>query len=332
MPISGNRDSVPLPLSPADLLAADTDPIWDLSFRGIYQDPSVSPTVAALPWYLFNGNHDYGGALESQINWGTPDRIANSGRPSTDGVWRMPALNWTFPRIPIGDGNTAAGNCASMIIIDTCPLTTTYRASAGTDPDRRASTGLPGVFQDQINKFCTACGGVSTWEQMRWLRDQLKQESAACKVVFMAGHHPVVGSGQHAHSTRQQDLRVRLSFPKVFEWAGVDQYLNGHDHIVDIVELDGAASGASGTATLYVTTGAGSNIRTNNQAPIEGTDLSLLVDNGFTVHSANTTHTMVTTVKWDGSVFFKRAQVVRPKLRDAPRAPPADVDWLQPGF
>ena len=52
MPISGNRDSVPLPLSPANLLAADTDPIWDLSFRGIYQDPSVSPTVAALPWYL----------------------------------------------------------------------------------------------------------------------------------------------------------------------------------------------------------------------------------------------------------------------------------------
>ena len=246
----------------------------------------------------------------------------------------MPALNWTFPRIPIGDGNVAAGNCASMIIIDTCPLTTTYRATSGdtTDPDRRATTNLPGVFQDQINKFCTACGGVSTWEQMRWLRDQLKQESAACKVVFMAGHHPVVGSGQHAHSARQQDLRVRLSFPKVFEWAGVDQYLNGHDHIVDIVELDGAASGASGTATLYVTTGAGSNIRTNNQAPIEGTDLSLLVDNGFTVHSANTTHTMVTTVKWDGSVFFKRAQVVRTKMRDAPRAPPADVDWLQPGF
>ena len=236
MPVSGNRDSIPLPPSAADLLAADNDPIWDASFRHVYN----TPTLRNVPFYNFQGNHDYGGLLDSVLNWGA--RAASQTRPNTDGFdarWKAPDLNFTL-RFPIGDGSP--GNCASIIIIDTCPLIFTYRATAPdrdtADPERRATTTLPGVFMDQINRFspqvCDGAGrcGKSTWDQMRWFRDQLVAESSACKVVMVGGHHPIVGSGQHARSLNQGDLKNfvntaaggtggRLNLPTVFNWAGV---------------------------------------------------------------------------------------------------------------
>ena len=246
---------------------------------------------------------DYGGLLASVLNWGP--RATAENRPGNDGYdarWLAPDLNFTL-RVPIGDGNAAAGNCASIIIIDTCPLILTYRAStsdrATADPDRPASSALPGVFMDQINLFspqvCDGSGrcGKSTWEQMRWFRDQLVAESNACKVVMVGGHHPIVGSGQHARSNNQGDLKNfintaaggtggRLNLPTVFKWAGVDHYMNGHD-VRRALSFPAAAAAAAPPhavsppfpisqhnlevsqapavgQTLYIVTGAGSNM------------------------------------------------------------------------
>jgi hypothetical protein len=70
--------------------------------------------------------------------------------------------------------------------------------------------------------------------------------------------------------------------------------------------------------------------------------LHLLEDNGFSVHSANTTHTQVTLVRYDGVVVYSKVQPVLRKLRDAPGAPPpvfgaacvapACKEWVQPAF
>jgi len=284
-----------------------------------------------------------GGLLASVVNWGA--RAATQTRPNTDGFdarWKAPDLNYTV-RFPIGDGDVQAGNCASMIIIDTCPLIRTYRNNAGVpvgtgDPDRPAGPNLPGVFHDQINKFSPEMGGVTTWAQMRWFRDQLVAESKACKVIIVGGHHPIVGSGQHARSTNQGDLKNhegtpgggvggRLDLPNVFAWAGVDSYFNGHDHNMEVSQVP------SVSPTLYIVTGAGSNIRDN--AILVPESLFLIEDNGFTVHSANTTHTQITLVKYDGSVLFTKVQPVLPKLRDNPSKPPpsiAPVNWVAPSF
>ena len=35
-----------------------------------------------------------------------------------------------------------------------------------------------------------------------------------------------------------QDLRSRLNMPEAFSWAGVDVYLNGHDHIMELSNRD----------------------------------------------------------------------------------------------
>ena len=69
--------------------------------------------------------------------------------------------------------------------------------------------------------------------------------------------------------------------------------------------------------------------------------LYLIEDNGFSVHSANTTHTQVALVRYDGVVVYSKVQPVLRKLRDAPAAPPlfgaacvppACKEWVQPGF
>ncbi len=84
--------------------------------------------------------------------------------------------------------------------------------------------------------------------------------------------------------------------------------------------------------TQYVTTGAGSNIRDNNI--IIPQSKFLLQDNGFTIHSANTTHIMTTLVKYDGSIVYKLAQPTLPKLRDTNLPIPTDpgLQWLDPAF
>jgi hypothetical protein len=75
-----------------------------------------------------------------------------------------------------------------------------------------------------------------------------------------------------------------------------------------------------------------SSLRSRTNAILVPQSLFLLEDNGFTVHSANTTHTQVTHVKFDGSVVFTKVQALNAKLRTNPAPPPASVAWVQPGF
>ena len=130
-----------------------------------------------------------------------------------------------------------------------------------------------------------------------------------------------------------------------------------------------AAQAPSVGQTIYIITGAGSNIRDNAIKVPES--LYLIEDNGFTVHSANTTHTQITLVKFgashpplvscncsgafllalfrhasplspphpahtpDGTVVYTKVQPVMPKLRDDPtKARPviAPVNWMDPTF
>ena len=217
-------------------------------------------------------------------------------------------------------GSTAPGDCVSFVYIDTCPLMATYRSTSGdqTDFDRRATTNLRAIFQKQINVI------PKSMAQMAWFRDRHNEASLACKAVVVGGHHAVYSSGQHARSTRQQDLTTRLDLPSAFGWAGVDAYMNGHEHIVEYLEAGG---------TAYIVTGAGSDVRTNN-APLVPQSLFLLEDNGFTVHSANATHMQHTIVDWSGDVVYTSVMPLLPKQRDAVTPPPVSpqLNWLQPGF
>ena len=98
--------------------------------------------------------------------------------------------------------------------------------------------------------------------QLAWFREELINATTNCNAMVVVGHHAVYGvsgalrgviwvtrvrafacvpikppsprpsqrtqGGQHAVALRQQDLKVRLNFPSVFGYLGVDAYFNGH--------------------------------------------------------------------------------------------------------
>lgn len=304
MPISGERDT-PYPPSPADVAAAAADPIWDQSFRGIYN----TPTLRTIPWKIFHGNHDYGGLLVGgQLGFGSRNAPGNDG---FDNRWVAPAVN--FSEVYALPGATDPTDCIYFIYIDTCPLMATYRATSGdvTNPDRRATTGLRGIFQSQINIVATQ------YDQASWIASEVKRATGMCKAVVVGGHHAIYSSGQHARSARQQDLRQRLNLPAVFNWAGVDAFYNGHEHIVEILHGNGIA----GEGTVYVVTGAGSDVRVNNVLVPQSN--FLLEDNGFTVESVNATHMSHSVINPNGDVVFTITQPLLPKQFAAPAPLPA---------
>jgi acid phosphatase len=93
-------------------------------------------------------------------------------------------------------------------------------------------------------------------EQLAWFEDVLAASKARWKVVI--GHHPVHSGGHHGGS----EVLVRKVRP-LLERYGVAMYINGHDHCLQHVIVDGIS---------YLTTGAGA--KPNAVQSIEGTQFA----------------------------------------------------------
>lgn len=90
-------------------------------------------------------------------------------------------------------------------------------------------------------------------EQLEWLEQCLTASNARWKIVV--GHHPVHSGGRHGGSS----ALVRAVKP-LMERYGVTLYLNGHDHCLQHVAVNGLH---------YLTTGAGA--KPNGVRRVEGT-------------------------------------------------------------
>jgi tartrate-resistant acid phosphatase type 5 len=277
----------------------DADPMFDYSFRNIYD----TPNLRNKPWFLIQGNHDYEGSLAAQLGWGIrAPLLPNSEK--WDVRWNAPSLNYSM-------AYNYNGGCVAMVFIDTCPFMDTYRNSnTAAGPTRSPSTGLNEYFYSQLN--VTVPG-----DQLEWIRQQIINASNSCDAVMVIGHHAVFSSGQHARAARQTDLRIRLNFPDVFAYIGVDAYLNGHEHIVEHLENKG---------THYYVTGAGSDVRTNNILVPESK--YLLADNGFTIHSFNATHASHAVIAYNGTVMDSIVVPLLSKLRNGRNEPMPTVPWF----
>ena len=212
---------------------------WRLAFA--LHLHSVSTRLLGHPLPLpQKGNHDYSGLLSSQVNFG--ERAPHPFGDDFDKRWRAPDLRFTWTE-RMGDA-TDPRACVAFVALDTCPLMDNYRQTAGSntgDPSRGARNSLRGLFIEQINN------GESPASQMSWFAQQLRNASKSCAAVVVTGHASVFSRGQHGQAARQQDLRTRLNFPTAFAWAGVDAYLNGHDHIVELVSGRGEGGAAAET-------------------------------------------------------------------------------------
>lgn len=72
-------------------------------------------------------------------------------------------------------------------------------------------------------------GGETAAEQLAWLGEALERSTAAWRLV--AGHHPLHSSGEHGGSRR-----LERQLAPLFERHGVDLYLCGHDHHLELLE------------------------------------------------------------------------------------------------
>jgi acid phosphatase len=89
-------------------------------------------------------------------------------------------------------------------------------------------------------------GDHSADEQIRWFEDKLARSTARWKIVV--GHHPVESSGNHGGSSSLQRLVEPL-----FVRYGVDLYVSGHDHDLELLKTD--------VGYLQLVSGAGSTTR-----------------------------------------------------------------------
>lgn len=101
--------------------------------------------------------------------------------------------------------------------------------------------------------------------QIHWLESELEQSEAHWKIVY--GHHPLRSNGKHSGSKR-----TRRSLGPILRQHGVDLYLAGHDHILEMLQpqgglhlvIAGAAGGpekaydiAEDADSIYAATGGG---------------------------------------------------------------------------
>lgn len=86
----------------------------------------------------------------------------------------------------------------------------------------------------------------NTTVQMEWLEQALSASTARWKVVF--GHHTIYSNGKHGNNAAMQELVEPL-----LQIYGVDAYICGHDHDLQVLEPVGGVH--------YLVSGAGSSPR-----------------------------------------------------------------------
>lgn len=90
-------------------------------------------------------------------------------------------------------------------------------------------------------------------QQLNWLERGLANSAARWKIVV--GHHPVFSGGKKGHTAEMVHLVTPL-----LDVHGVSAYINGHEHDLQHITVDGVH---------YITTGAGASTRSTG--PTEGT-------------------------------------------------------------
>ena len=140
-------------------------------------------------------------------------------------------------------------------------------------------------------------------EQLTWLDNALASSEATWKIV--TGHHPVYSGGRHGSS---KELIARLS--PLFARHGVQAYLNGHNHHLEHVIVDG---------THYLTTGAGA--KPQAAKGIEGTRFAVGEKLGFLIMRLTGAELEIEFVDDQGnSLYTANNALVQYPHRDSKRA------------
>ncbi|WPP53716.1 purple acid phosphatase family protein [Catalinimonas niigatensis] len=128
-------------------------------------------------------------------------------------------------------------------------------------------------------------------EQVAWLRQTLAESTAQWKIVV--GHHPVYSSSPMHGDTEE----LLTYFLPLFEEFGVDAYLCGHEHDLQLQKPYGH--------TIYLVSGAGSEVRETDKKEMT---LFSQSDKGFACISLDEENMSIEFVNSEGRTIFQTQQ------------------------
>lgn len=150
-----------------DGVASTRDPLWESSFNNVYRQFALQ-----IPWYIVQGNHDYRGSVQAQLDYTNISRR-----------WRAPARYYSFTQ-EVDDSTTV-----EFFVFDTTPLVSQYYTK---EPGKHAVVG------------------IDTIAQRRWADSVLSASKAQWKIAF-AHHHIYTGAGRETMAETEQFFVPRVA-------------------------------------------------------------------------------------------------------------------------
>jgi hypothetical protein len=270
-------------------ITSTTDPQIDIDFVEPYKDLN-------LDFFTVLGNHEYGYNVQAQL-----DYAKNNLK------WNIDDRYYT-KRILM---DSTLNVYASFIFLDTSPCVADYRKNdpSAWDPcSTQYPTCSPGATDDDFEGPCQFHENILTQNcttQFEWFKDVLLAVPEDDWLIVV-GHHPIDEIDVHDFTTELQN-------------HGFSIYLNGHAHTLTHYKIDNSG--------VYVTSGAGSLVDTNDQnhsqtkAKVLGQDIEAYfgMSNhtyqtifnkkiaGFTYHYFDSDFTSLTTeiVSYTGETVYK---------------------------
>jgi len=201
---------------------------------------------------------------------GTPqaqiDYAARSSR------WRMPS------RYYMVSGGELGAPHVDLFFLDTSPLVHSYREHVEQPIARNVATQDPSA-------------------QLTWLDAALGQSQAKWKLVF--GHHTIFSGGSAHGNTPELIQQIK----PILDHHGVNAYINGHEHDLQHIHIDGGD---------YICTGAGSEVRPTGS--IEGTRFCLS-RSGFAVFAVSNESMDLEFVDYSGASLYRTSLPARPVVQ-----------------
>ena len=177
--------------------------------------------------------------------------------------WRMPA------RYFMRREKLPAGGSADLFFLDTNVFIEGYQKDA--------------KYSDLAAQ---SAGG-----QLRWLEQGLKRSTADWRIVI--GHHPVYSKGASHGDTPELIAQLK----PLLDRYHVQMYVNGHDHDLQHIVVDGVD---------YVTSGAGSLTRPTNPRP--GPRFTLGRTAGFVAFSLSRDSLRASYIDWRGAERYRSSR------------------------
>jgi len=234
---------------PWGVLSPD-DPLWEEKYESVYDDP-----VLQVPVYGVLGNHDYLGLPLAQVRrseqsatWTMPDRYYAFSRFLADGTevaffaldteMILSSLRGDIEDAPLEEREAMVRRVGGRAEVELSDPLVRYIADRVNVEDGWAVMRMAlfaerteaELDREMVDQVLEGSGTPDYPSQLEWLRKGLSESEARWKIVF--GHQPLYSHNPWRPASPEYLQRVE---PILVE-GGVDLYLAGHDHYLDLMK------------------------------------------------------------------------------------------------